>query len=99
MQPLGLGVMFQMHALFYRLKFVAVPLRTDFSLDTDAFDTSDANFNASRSLFLSSIDIFNRSTHKKLKANVNADSTNASQGSQSSVFFFAGFFGVEGFTI
>ncbi len=29
--------MFSMHALFFRLRFVGVPLRDDFSLDTEAF--------------------------------------------------------------
>jgi histidinol-phosphate aminotransferase len=37
MAPAPSFVMFQMQALFYRLKFVAVPLRDDFSLDADAF--------------------------------------------------------------
>ena len=37
MAPSPSFVMFQMHALFYRLKFVAVPLNADFSLDADAF--------------------------------------------------------------
>ena len=37
MAPSPSFVMFQMHALFYRLNFVAVPLREDFSLDPDAF--------------------------------------------------------------
>ena len=37
MAPSPSFVMFQMHALFYRLNFVAVPLRDDFSLDPDAF--------------------------------------------------------------
>ena len=37
MAPAPSFVMFQMHALFYRLEFVAVPLRTDFSLDAGAF--------------------------------------------------------------
>ena len=37
MAPAPSFVMFQMHALFYRLKFVPVNLRDDFSLDVDAF--------------------------------------------------------------
>lgn len=37
MAPAPSFAMFQMHALFYRLRFVGVPLRADFSLDTDAF--------------------------------------------------------------
>jgi len=37
MAPAPSFVMFQMHALFYRLKFVPVSLRPDFSLDADAF--------------------------------------------------------------
>jgi histidinol-phosphate aminotransferase len=37
MAPAPSFVMFQMHALFYRLKFVPVSLRPDFSLDVDAF--------------------------------------------------------------
>jgi len=37
MAPAPSFVMFQMHALFYRLKFVPVCLRDDFSLDVDAF--------------------------------------------------------------
>lgn len=37
MAPAPSFVMFQMHALFYRLKFVPVPLQADFSLDVEAF--------------------------------------------------------------
>lgn len=37
MAPAPSFAMFQMHALFYRLRFVGVPLRADFSLDADAF--------------------------------------------------------------
>jgi len=37
MAPSPSFVMFQMHALFYRLKFVPVCLRDDFSLDVEAF--------------------------------------------------------------
>ncbi|MSQ55611.1 MAG: histidinol-phosphate transaminase [Betaproteobacteria bacterium] len=37
MAPAPSFVMFQMHATFYRLRFVGVPLREDFRLDTDAF--------------------------------------------------------------
>ncbi|MBM3384455.1 MAG: aminotransferase class I/II-fold pyridoxal phosphate-dependent enzyme, partial [Betaproteobacteria bacterium] len=37
MAPAPSFAMFSMHALFYRLRFVGVPLREDFSLDTDAF--------------------------------------------------------------
>ena len=37
MAPAPSFVMFQMHALFYRLRFVPVSLRPDFSLDVDAF--------------------------------------------------------------
>lgn len=37
MAPAPSFAMFSMHALFYRLRFVGVPLRADFSLDTDAF--------------------------------------------------------------
>ncbi|MBL8382438.1 MAG: histidinol-phosphate transaminase [Burkholderiales bacterium] len=37
MAPAPSFVMFQMHALFYRLQFVPVTLRPDFSLDADAF--------------------------------------------------------------
>jgi histidinol-phosphate aminotransferase len=37
MAPAPSFVMFQMHALFYRLKFVPVALKTDFSLDVEAF--------------------------------------------------------------
>jgi len=37
MAPTPSFVMFSMHALFYRLRFVGVALREDFSLDTDAF--------------------------------------------------------------
>ena len=40
MAPAPSFVMFQMHALFYRLKFVPVSLRADFSLDADAFIAS-----------------------------------------------------------
>ena len=37
MAPVPSFAMFAMHALFYRLRFVGVPLREDFSLDIDAF--------------------------------------------------------------
>jgi histidinol-phosphate aminotransferase len=37
MAPAPSFAMFSMHALFYRLRFVGVPLREDFSLDIDAF--------------------------------------------------------------
>jgi histidinol-phosphate aminotransferase len=37
MAPEPSFVMFSMHALFYRLRFVGVALREDFSLDTDVF--------------------------------------------------------------
>ena len=37
MAPVPSFAMFAMHALFFRLRFVGVPLRDDFSLDTDAF--------------------------------------------------------------
>jgi len=37
MAPSPSFVMFAMHALFFRLRFVAVPLRADFALDTEAF--------------------------------------------------------------
>jgi histidinol-phosphate aminotransferase len=37
MAPAPSFAMFAMHALFYRLRFVGVPLREDFSLDTEAF--------------------------------------------------------------
>ena len=37
MAPAPSFAMFRMHALFYRLRFVGVPLREDFSLDTEAF--------------------------------------------------------------
>jgi histidinol-phosphate aminotransferase len=37
MAPAPSFAMFAMHALFFRLRFVGVPLRDDFSLDTDAF--------------------------------------------------------------
>jgi len=37
MAPAPSFAMFSMHALFYRLRFVGVPLREDFSLDTQAF--------------------------------------------------------------
>jgi len=37
MAPTPSFAMFSMHALFYRLRFVGVPLREDFSLDTDGF--------------------------------------------------------------
>jgi histidinol-phosphate aminotransferase len=37
MAPTPSFAMFSMHALFYRLRFVGVPLREDFSLDTEAF--------------------------------------------------------------
>ncbi|MFN0163314.1 MAG: histidinol-phosphate transaminase [Burkholderiales bacterium] len=37
MAPAPSFVMFQMHAFFYRLKFVGVPLKPDFALDIDAF--------------------------------------------------------------
>ena len=37
MAPVPSFAMFSMHALFYRLRFVGVPLREDFSLDTEAF--------------------------------------------------------------
>jgi len=37
MAPSPSFVMFSMHALFFRLRFVGVPLREDFSLDAEAF--------------------------------------------------------------
>ena len=37
MAPAPSFAMFSMHALFYRLRFVGVPLRADFALDTEAF--------------------------------------------------------------
>jgi len=37
MSPAPSFAMFAMHALFFRLRFVGMPLRDDFSLDTDAF--------------------------------------------------------------
>lgn len=37
MAPAPSFAMFSMHALFYRLRFVGVPLREDFTLDTEAF--------------------------------------------------------------
>jgi histidinol-phosphate aminotransferase len=37
MAPVPSFAMFSMHALFYRLRFVGVPLREDFTLDTEAF--------------------------------------------------------------
>jgi histidinol-phosphate aminotransferase len=37
MAPVPSFVMFQMHAFFYRLRFVGVPLREDFTLDLEAF--------------------------------------------------------------
>src|SRR5882672_7882286 len=37
MAPAPSFAMFQMHALFFRLRFVGMPLRDDFSLDTEAF--------------------------------------------------------------
>ncbi len=37
MAPAPSFAMFSMHALFYRLRFVGMPLREDFSLDTEAF--------------------------------------------------------------
>ena len=37
MAPAPSFAMFAMHALFYRLRFVGVPLREDFALDTEAF--------------------------------------------------------------
>ena len=37
MAPAPSFAMFAMHALFFRLRFVGMPLRADFSLDTDAF--------------------------------------------------------------
>jgi histidinol-phosphate aminotransferase len=37
MAPVPSFAMFAMHALFYRLHFVGMPLRGDFSLDTEAF--------------------------------------------------------------
>ncbi|MGE0875428.1 MAG: histidinol-phosphate transaminase [Burkholderiales bacterium] len=37
MAPAPSFAMFQMHALFYRLRFAGVALREDFSLDTEAF--------------------------------------------------------------
>lgn len=37
MAPAPSFAMFSMHALFFRLRFVGVPLRDDFSLDTEAF--------------------------------------------------------------
>jgi len=37
MAPAPSFAMFSMHALFFRLRFVGVPLREDFSLDTEAF--------------------------------------------------------------
>ena len=40
MAPVPSFPMFQMHALFYRLRFVGVPLREDFTLDLEAFLTA-----------------------------------------------------------
>ncbi len=37
MAPVPSFAMFSMHAFFYRVRFVGVPLRTDFSFDADAF--------------------------------------------------------------
>ena len=37
MAPVPSFAMFQMHAFFYRLRFVGVPLREDFTLDLEAF--------------------------------------------------------------
>ena len=37
MAPAPSFAMFQMHAFFYRLRFVGMPLREDFSFDADAF--------------------------------------------------------------
>jgi histidinol-phosphate aminotransferase len=37
MAPVPSFAMFAMHALFFRLRFVGVPLRADFTLDADAF--------------------------------------------------------------
>jgi len=37
MAPAPSFAMFSMHAFFYRLRFVGMPLREDFSLDTEAF--------------------------------------------------------------
>jgi histidinol-phosphate aminotransferase len=37
MAPAPSFAMFSMHAFFYRLRFVGVPLREDFTLDTEAF--------------------------------------------------------------
>ncbi len=37
MAPAPSFAMFSMHAFFYRVRFVGVPLRTDFSFDADAF--------------------------------------------------------------
>jgi histidinol-phosphate aminotransferase len=37
MAPVPSFAMFSMHALFYRLRFVGMPLREDFTLDTEAF--------------------------------------------------------------
>jgi len=37
MAPAPSFAMFSMHALFYRLRFVGMPLREDFTLDTEAF--------------------------------------------------------------
>ena len=37
MAPAPSFAMFSMHALFFRLRFVAMPLREDFTLDTEAF--------------------------------------------------------------
>lgn len=37
MAPAPSFAMFSMHALFYRVRFVGVPLRADFSFDADAF--------------------------------------------------------------
>jgi histidinol-phosphate aminotransferase len=37
MAPVPSFAMFSMHALFYRLRFVGIALREDFSLDTEAF--------------------------------------------------------------
>jgi histidinol-phosphate aminotransferase len=37
MAPAPSFAMFSMHALFYRLRFIGVPLREDFSLDAEAF--------------------------------------------------------------
>jgi len=39
MAPVPSFAMFSMHAFFYRLRFVGMPLREDFTLDTEAFLT------------------------------------------------------------